>query len=425
MNCEAAGGVLTAKQAPHRPGTDPAHGLRAERAAVILPQTTPAKETTMWHPPQHPARRLRVEVLEDRSVPAAFLEADAVGDFLPTYTGVKNPGLDVVSYEAVLVGDDVVFAGEMAGSIAGTQADGGLYIIGVDRGRGTARFATGNPPIGPHVLWDSVVRINPDGTGLFNNIIAPGGAVMTPLGADRITIDGNQFTARVPLSAMQVNADRPPEEWTYNLWPRNSAVIGSTVAVSDLAPDDGNTPVRVIAPARVEGVVVNDGAAQRSMVKSLTVAFDGPVTIDPGAFELTRQGGGPVGLNVAVSEVDGKTVAVLTFSGPGIVGGSLADGNYALAVRGDHVHDRFGRALDGDGNGTAGGDRTDALFRLYGDSDGDRDVDLHDLGRFLSTLGRGEGDPQYLAYFDVNGDARVGVVDLVAFAHRFGTHLDA
>ena len=31
---EAAGGVLTAKQAPHRPGTAPALGLRAERAVV-------------------------------------------------------------------------------------------------------------------------------------------------------------------------------------------------------------------------------------------------------------------------------------------------------------------------------------------------------------------------------------------------------
>src|SRR6478672_9880708 len=41
---EAAGGVLAAKQAPHRPGTAPAHGLRAEGAVVILPQTTTAME---------------------------------------------------------------------------------------------------------------------------------------------------------------------------------------------------------------------------------------------------------------------------------------------------------------------------------------------------------------------------------------------
>jgi hypothetical protein len=37
---EAAGEVLTAKQAPHRPGTTPALGLRAGRGAPIIEQTT-------------------------------------------------------------------------------------------------------------------------------------------------------------------------------------------------------------------------------------------------------------------------------------------------------------------------------------------------------------------------------------------------
>jgi hypothetical protein len=51
-------------------------------------------------------------------------------------------------------------------------------------------------------------------------------------------------------------------------------------------------------------------------------------------------------------------------------------------------------------------------------------VDLRDLGRFLGTLGRQEGDPHYLWYFDVNADDRVGLTDLVSFARRLGTHLD-
>src|SRR5262249_55432509 len=60
---------------------------RAERAVVILPQTTPAKETTMWFRsllkslkvrtvapsrrfPSRPNPRLRFEALEDRSLPS-------------------------------------------------------------------------------------------------------------------------------------------------------------------------------------------------------------------------------------------------------------------------------------------------------------------------------------------------------------------
>jgi hypothetical protein len=50
-----------------------------------------------------PTRRLQVEALEDRSVPAAI--SDPVGDILPTYTGPHDPGLDVVAHEAVYLED--------------------------------------------------------------------------------------------------------------------------------------------------------------------------------------------------------------------------------------------------------------------------------------------------------------------------------
>ena len=361
------------------------------------------------------SNRLNVEALEDRCVPA--LIADPVGDFLPGYTGARPPGLDVVSYEAVLVGDRVVFAGEMAGPIAPTQAVGGLYIIGVDRGQGTPRFAGRTPVIGPNVLWDSVVRVNPDGTGLFNNVIA---GVTTPLSPGDITINGNEFTASVPLSLMLPAATRPPQEWTYNLWPRNSAVIGNNAAVPDLAPDDGNSPVQTIAPARVASVAVNDGSTQRSRVNSVTVTFDGPVTLDAAAFALSRRDGSPVALNVSASSVKGQTIAVLTFVGSDIIGGSLSDGSYTLTVQADQIHDRWGRELDGDGNGSAGGDRVDSFFRQFGDADGDGHVDERDRGVFRSVFKTSAGEPGYLWYFDFNGDGNVDGQDNGQFNRRFG-----
>jgi hypothetical protein len=174
-------------------------------------------------------------------------------------------------------------------------------------------------------------------------------------------------------------------------------------------------------PTRIESVVINDGSAQRSMVNSITVTFDRVVTIDPGAFGLQNGHGNSVGVDVAASVEGGRTVAILTFSGPGIIGGSLADGAYTLTVRGDHIRDEVGRELDGDGDGNGGGNRTESFHRLFGDSDGDRDVDLIDAARFLSTIGGREGHNRYLWYFDVNDDGRVGLLDALAFGIRLAT----
>src|SRR5438445_13332451 len=134
------------------------------------------------------------------------------------------------------------------------------------------------------------------------------------------------------------------------------------------------------------------------MIDRVTVTFDGPATLDPGAIELRRQDGSLVNAQVSISMANGKTVAVLTFAGPEFVGGSLADGSYSLTVRADRVHDRFGRELDGDGDGLSGGDRVDGFFRLFGDSDGDRDVDWLDRDLFRSAFAKHAGEDGDLWY---------------------------
>jgi hypothetical protein len=171
-------------------------------------------------------------------------------------------------------------------------------------------------------------------------------------------------------------------------------------------------------PLKVESVVVNDGSAQRSMVNSITVTFGGAAILDPGAIELRRRDGRLVGAQVRTSLVDGKTVAVLTFVGAEFVGGSLADGSYTLTVRADRVHDRFGRELDGDGNGSAGGDRVDAFHRLFGDTNGDGDVDRADLDVMLSTFRKTRGDIGFLWFLDYDGDGDVDGRDMAEFNRR-------
>ena len=69
---------------------------------------------------------------------------------------------------------------------------------------------------------------------------------------------------------------------------------------------------------------------------------------------------------IAISTVGGKTVGLLTFAGAEFIGGSLADGSYTLTVRADRVHDRWGRELDGDGNGLAARDQQGGYFLSQG-----------------------------------------------------------
>lgn len=173
-------------------------------------------------------------------------------------------------------------------------------------------------------------------------------------------------------------------------------------------------------PPKIESVVVNEGADQRSMVNSLTITFDRVVIFDPGAFGLQRQGGSAVSLNVASPVVGSRTGATLSFGGSDFIGGSLADGTYTLTIQGEHIRDDVGRDLDGDGDGNGGGDRVDSFFRLFGDSDGDNDVDWLDRDLFSSALEKSFDDTGYLWYLDFDGDGDVDGLDNGQFSRRSG-----
>jgi hypothetical protein len=164
----------------------------------------------------------------------------------------------------------------------------------------------------------------------------------------------------------------------------------------------------------VASVQINDGSAQRSMVTSLTVTFNGVVTLEPGALQLEGPGG-LVPLNVVTSVVGNQTLAVITFSGPDIIGGSQPDGDYTLTVMADRLHDPSRQTLTADS--------VTSFFRLFGDSNGNGIIDFQDLERFASTFGKGEADTNYLAYFDYYGDGRVDFDDLIQLLRRIGKHV--
>ena len=197
------------------------------------------------------------------------------------------------------------------------------------------------------------------------------------------------------------------ETFAVNLASPSNATIADGTALGTILNDDHEADP---APT-VASIVVDDGTAQRSMVRSLTVTFSEEVSLLPGAFDLRLNGGSAVAVSVATHVEAGRTVAVLTFSGPGVVAGSLADGNYTLTILADKVADAAGQHLDGNGDGAANDAAIFELYRFFGDLDGDRDVDAADYAKLYSL----RGVAGYLSALDVDGDGDVDADDTRAF----------
>jgi PEP-CTERM motif len=169
---------------------------------------------------------------------ADSLVMDPVGDFLPTYAGPHNGDLDVVSTSVSLLGTNLLFTATLNASV-GTTAQG-FYIWGVNRGGSTANFAS----LGlPNIVFDSVVRINPDGTGTVTLI----GGATTSLAPGSITISGNTFQALVALSLLPSNGFNV-SQYGQNLWPRFGGATGNA-QISDFAPDATNAGIATPEPA--------------------------------------------------------------------------------------------------------------------------------------------------------------------------------
>ena len=91
-----------------------------------------------------------------------------------------------------------------------------------------------------------------------------------------------------------------------------------------------------------------------------------------------------------------------------------------------------GAALDGNNDGTPGGDYvspTDTspptpgqlnLFRIFGDVNGDGFINGVDLIAFRPTIGSSAGDGVYVGAFDANNDGFINGTDLIQFRSRIG-----
>ncbi len=185
----------------------------------------------------------------------------------------------------------------------------------------------------------------------------------------------------------------------------------------------------VTAEPTVQQIMINDGANSRSQVTSVTVKFGEELepALLPSAFTLINTSTSTsVGMiHVAASVTDGMTTATLTFggestvnrSGIGALGYSLADGNYRLHIDASGVRSTRGFEMFNDF--VFGEQAVDDFFRLYGDSDGDRDVDGQDYGRFGLTFLATDGHARFNAQLDSDGDGDVDGQDYGRFGLNF------
>ena len=189
------------------------------------------------------------------------------------------------------------------------------------------------------------------------------------------------------------------------------------VTATQLPTGEIVTSAPVVVPA-VGTIVMDDGSGQRSMVRSITVPFNTPVTLGTGAITLWRRsftaGGSPTSIAFTRTANADNSAFTLTFGGAGITGGSLSDGVYDLQFNPAAITTTAGLSPDVP--------TTYTFKRLFGDADGDGGVSINDFNAFATVFGKADTDSGYTATFDfdVDVDPGISINDFNAFALRFG-----
>jgi len=190
---------------------------------------------------------------------------DATGDWASTYAaaGPRAGDLDVIgAFVTYNPGNGkFVFSGTMDAAIGTTP--NAVYVFGVNRGAGTARFGAA----ASGVLFDAVVVFNPAGTSTVNLF---DGNPAQPLTAGAVmsfdsTVIGTVAGSMLPSTGFAASA------YTWNLWPRAPGIAG-VPGIPDFAPNNSMVAVTNLSPVPEPGTwlmlaaglaVVGAGARRR------------------------------------------------------------------------------------------------------------------------------------------------------------------
>ena len=198
----------------------------------------------------------------------------------------------------------------------------------------------------------------------------------------------------------------------------NEIHSGFTLAFVDVVSNSIEANSMVVGAAAFElavnGVPENDSEGmQRSMVIELTATFNGDVgPLDSSSFLLVNETENEQVFPTLTTAFNGvNTVATFTFpDDSGFIGNSLEDGNHRLSTL---------FCVDG----PTSGNNSATLYRLFGDGNGDRVVNVFDLLQLRNAFGSSIDDQNYNFAFDYSADEVINIFDLLQFRGNFGTSL--
>lgn len=222
--------------------------------------------------------------------------------------------------------------------------------------------------------------------------------------ASDLTFDGFTLLYTVAVGDMSANLK------VTNISLTNGTFTDTAGNAFDLTVPMSNATSRSIDGnlRTVTGLVVNDGAVQRSRINTITVNINAPVPSSMLAgLTLTRTTGVPVLIDVSSGVVvtafgSTATITFANLNNSGLDSGSLSDGRWQLNIPLLNYQSPLG-------------DPT--LRRIFGDADSNGTIDGSDLVAFGNSFN------QASLAFDFNADGTVDGSDLVQFGNRFGITL--
>ncbi len=244
--------------------------------------------------------------------------------------------------------------------------------------------------------------------------------------------DGVNFTDGPPLALVNnmvvanlagVSALQTAAHVTFRVYVFGNASYESSGFCSTAGSDvvlSGTVKAAIVAPTVSRAVVNGNLSAlsgqQRSMVDSIVYTFTQPVKLGAGAFTIAVHNG-QTGTTpwLQWSSPDGGLTWVVSFSGPGVVGNSIADGVYDITLHANAVLSMAGTPMNAD--------RVDTFYRLFGDLQGNKTVNVADAALFNLSYGLWSGAANFLPALDSNGNSTIGSTDKANFNRNFGRSL--